>query len=397
MASRNSYTTYAGKDIIYFNADVYNPGPDFMECVFDQTLSTSILDNPSDYYVSLIRFNIPGSNVSVFNFNTTTNYYTVTLSYNGSDYRTALIYIPDNTQGENTVYSYQRFLDMANVALSSSFTALKLANPGAPAINPPVMIYDAVTQLISILTPTTGYIGIGATTIFFNENLNAFFESFMAVFNGIGSTNGKDVQITVEDTGNNTLYVQAPGANANGVFYSTSKLPATTYYKMTQEFSTLYLWNELQNIVIQSSGVPIVSEYLPQVNGVVNMFPIMSDFQPLVNQGPEVRSNYQYLPSAQYRLINLQSNTPLDKIGLRALERTQDGTLRPILISPHKSASFKLAFIRKGAGYQTYRNLEHGGQFEKTHLIEDSYLDVIARENNLLSNKNNKGSGFYRR
>lgn len=397
MATTSTAVTYQGVDNVYVNTIVYNDGKTFIPCKFQISNDQAIIGNPSDYYLTVVRFTVPGNNIPLFVFNQTPNFYTITLSYLAFDYQVSLIYIPDNTQDEFTVFSYQHFTDMINVALATSFATLKAANPGAAAVYPPVLIYNPLNQLFSLLVPTTGYTGANPVGIYFSQNVNKFFESFESIFNGLYTTNGKDVKMSVEDTGNNTLYVQAPGANANGIFYSSTKLPATTYYAMSQEFSTLYLWNELQTITIQSTGIPTRNEYLNTHSntGNNNQSTILTDFVPSVVSGPEIRSQFQYIPSGQYRLIDLQSNTPIYSLSMEFKYSVSSGDLNDILLSPGDSATCKLLFTRKGSGFQTYDDLAHGTQFNHTHLENGMTPDYnYSRTNNRGGNMNAPSSAI---
>jgi hypothetical protein len=203
-------------------------------------------------------------------------------------------------------------------------------------------------------------------TIYFNQTLWGFFESFEAFFVGINQPNGKDVRITVRDTGANSLFVQAPGATANGIFYSTAKLPGVNYYAMVQEWPSLFLWNDLRRLAIIATGLPVRSEYVPasSTSLTYGQIPILTDFEPIITEGPEARSRFQYFASgSQYRFVDLQSTIPLKTFGISFQWVAKDGSFSPLEIPPGDQASIKLVFVRKGAGYQTYGELEDGSQF----------------------------------
>ncbi len=178
--------------------------------------------------------------------------------------------------------------------------------------------------------------------------------------------------------------MQAPGAAANGVFYSTAKLPAVTYYQMEQEFPTLFLWNDLESIVVTAIGLPVRGEYLPPINGQNNQIPILTDFQPLITAGPEVRSNIQYFPSGPYRLIDMESNVPLKSLGIQLYWTNHNNDLFPIYLSPGRNASIKLLFQRKGAPYNTYKSMEMGGIFEHSHVIHNESFDQYPKGSGLM-------------
>ena len=61
----------------------------------------------------------------------------------------------------------------------------------------------------------------------------------------------------------------------------------------------------------------------------------------------DFRSVFQYVPSAQYRLIDLISDSPLSSFDLRFFWQGVDGTLNPIYIPFNAAIEVKIAFIKK--------------------------------------------------
>jgi hypothetical protein len=299
------------EDHIYYNIVITNTSSTSVQpAVFNQSRTTAILENPSEYYCAIQRFTVPLQQVPIFIF--LDNTYSVTLSNGATDYQTFLTYVPGYTPNltpgppENRfVYSYNQFIDSINNALGISMTNLTAGltayNPAttyaagntvsfvigssevaytsivsgnightpntspafwAPLSNP-YMAYDPVTELISLYV-STGWHNAQLTDqtqtlkIWFNTLLWNFFTNFEKIFNGYTPTsfnaNGKNYNIIVKPTGINDITIPAIyedfGVDISG-------------YAMSQEFVTLYDWNALRNIVFFTSTIPIRNEGIP--------------------------------------------------------------------------------------------------------------------------------------
>jgi hypothetical protein len=75
--------------------------------------------------------------------------------------------------------------------------------------------------------------------------------------------------------------------------------------------------------------------------------PIITDFIPNINSPGESRSIAYYNPTSQYRLIDMVSDTPLQKINLKIYWVDISNNIYPLYVSVAQQASIKLAFIRK--------------------------------------------------
>jgi len=352
---------YSGVDHIYFNINIKNDNKDtYIPANYKADSEQIILDNPSDYYVSVVRFSMSGDNLPFFYFDPSPLAYSVTLSYGGQDFQVGIT-LPASPDG-NAVYNYQRFTDGINNALITARAQLAAAFPGVCPF-PPVLILDITTQLFSIYFPTVGFTGILPVRLYFNTRLWTFFQSFYTTYvSDVAQPAGKDAELIVRDTGNNYVVVDVPPAGSNGVFLSPAKLAGSTYLKATQEYKALYLWDRIEAVYFSAIGLPARSEYLPAIDGKTNQTPILTDLLPPVTEGPDLRSVYQYNPQGNYRLIDLTSNTPLKSFGLQIYYRTTEGIVYPVFITPGSVVSVKLLFVRKGAPSQTYQQLRSGGE-----------------------------------
>ena len=111
------------EDHIYYNFNILNPITSNVDipASFDITLNQPILNNPQDYNMTVIRVNLPGNDIPIFQFqpqtgSVLTGIYSVTLTYTGSSFQTYLSYVtksnisyPSSPDYYN-IYQYQILL-----------------------------------------------------------------------------------------------------------------------------------------------------------------------------------------------------------------------------------------------------------------------------------------------
>lgn len=390
---RSSYKTAinyesGSADHVYFNVIMNNTSAiNLMIAQYSQTSTIPILDNPSEYYCSIIRFDVPVEQIPIFIF--ADNTYSVTISNAGVDYQTFLAYVPNYSPNippnDRSVYSYQQFIDSINNAITSSFNNMTAALPayntlvnyavGAlvqlggvayislqtpnmgniPSSSPtfwarviaPYMTYDPVTQLCTINAPTSFYNPSFSNwnqplKLWFNSALWSFFNNFYKIFNSFFSqpynVNGKNFQIIVAPTGINDITIPA---NKGGPIAG---------FGMIQEFVSISDWNGFLGLVFFTSNIPVKYESIPSLqNGQTGLItssqPILTDFEAQTD-GP-IRNHLQYVPTAEYRLVNLQSTTELRTIDLQIYYQFKDGSLLPLYIQPLDTATIKILFRKK--------------------------------------------------
>ena len=317
-------------------------------------LTQSIIDNPQDYYVTVARMEISTYTVPLFNF--PNNTYSVCLTYGGTDYFTYVPFINGSTipNPDQTVFGYQIFIDMVNSALSTAWTALITAHPSAPgyAGSPPTLILNTTTNIISLIasqgsfTPDNG----SGTTIYFNQELFQYFNSLPNVFNGYGTTNGKDFSLTVKNNFNNYYPTGATGSGG-----PSTSFPLTNSWELSQEAPTLGFWSDFQSLAVTTSTIPIQKEYLPQssvtsgstLSGAINYKPILTDFHPDITGSPVNFTPLQYTAEV-FRWVDLLGSTPLDKIDAQIYWVDYSDVFHPLYLAPGATATIKLLFRRKG-------------------------------------------------
>ncbi len=317
---------------IYYNVVISNKRDDFsllaqnshapIPAEYNQTESQDVLDNPSDYFLSVIRFQIPGNLIPLYfetgyadgsDPNLTPK--SVIMSIGGvfPILETNLVYVPhDKTLTAPTLpitvnniqyyalNSYQQIVDEINVALAAAFADL-IVPVLVPPLAAPYMEYDSSTGLFSLIADQR-YVA-NDIKIYFNTDLyTLFLPSFETYFFGNDTSNGADYQILVKDNHNNSFSIPAP-TGATGY-------TGTDYFKMTQESKSLNNITDFRTLVLTVNNIPIRYESIPNSTNISsiqsNFLPILTDFIPALNNIPhEIQTELVYYPTAEYRLVDL--------------------------------------------------------------------------------------------
>lgn len=343
-------------DNIYLNA-TFTHDASFGErpspAIYNVTKTLPIVDIASDYYVSIIRFDIPLGTVPLYIFPvipgslaTQTSPMIIGVTVGGVDFPVNLVYVADfttslfppvNQNNPNQqiitpfyfVYAYQNLIDAINKALNTAWVAA--GSPGgAPG---PYFYLDSVTELISLVV-SNAFIVAGAT-IFVNEFLVNYLDAFHWFQNGINVPNGHDFTFIFDSTLNFTLPPFTVGP---------------TLWKFTQEYTTLVYWSALRRILITSNNIPVINEFLP-VNsidqGIASSLPVLTDFVPSIEQPGQQRSIAYYYPTSQYRLVDMISNRPIQAVDLRIFWQDKQNNIYPLLLQVLQTASVKMIFVKK--------------------------------------------------
>lgn len=355
-----------------------------------------------------VNNNVYSVTLSYFN-GVTTLYYQEFLAYVSN-----FTYLASTNLRFYYVYSYQQFIDMINTAFSNAFISLKTANPSVKSTRAPYLLFNPVTKLISLIYQQT--IITDGILIYFNTALSLFFDNYNFSFLPLNAPNGTHARFLLENTLSNTysespinlvinttsgspiitssgnlftLYNDGATVSALGIpentiatYNSPSQMTlsqnatataspnaiftVSNLFITTQEFNSLFLWNSLKSIVITSSSIPVTNEFLPSIpfndNGISqgsifvatqNQFrKIVSDFEPQIVEGTDSRSTIQYLPTAEYRRIDLKGKTPLTTFDVQIYWVDQNGLFYPLYLIPFSnSISIKFLFEKKSKYY----------------------------------------------
>jgi hypothetical protein len=298
---------------------------------FRENRTQAIIEHPEDWELAIERFKIPTFSIPIFVWRE--NQFEVRMSYNGTTINKFLQFNPDALSQRlygKVVYNYQQLITSINEALSEAFTDLKAIEAGAPPTEAPFVTYDGRTQLCTLYGEQLYNNAVGAPdtiAVDFNEQLFFLFPSW-AAYSKFGVTPDSiyyELVIKSNRT-NETTYNGKP------------------YYYMLQEYSTLALWSDLQQIIFETSTIPVVPENNSGQTNITNQ--IVTDFEPLSQTA--VRDALSYYPQGPLRYYSLKSTKPIRSIDISVKWKTKSGEVLPVYVFPDQiPISLKLQFKRK--------------------------------------------------
>lgn len=347
----------------YFDLDITNndiaPSRIAPNLSFDEIRQNAILSNPSDYFLSIVRFQVNTVALPVFIpqvrlgqadpretiYNIRIENALGTVSGNDNLYYEAqdkTVPIPQSSRVlandlslyYDPYYYQQNYIDlirMMNTALINASTDF-VANGGVlPNTNYPFMTWDNINQKATFYI-NAGWVGV------INVDMNAPLYTLFA-------------SLPVIKLGQDKFQIQTQTLpqNTNRVVINTF-----TWNAIPQEYSTVSIWSPVKSIVFTSSLLPVNASLSgdPVVFGVGslklntgnnnNITSVLTDFT-----ADNYNATVQYTPSAEYRLFDLIQNSPLASVGLQAFWKDRFSNLIPFLLPSGCSASIKILFRKK--------------------------------------------------
>ncbi len=366
-------TRSSGSDHVYVNLSLTNNTQAPIPATVFTVRTDSVLDNCSEYYVSIIRFTVPTSNIPILIFEP--NFYSVSLTYQAGGMgpvTTAQAFLqnnaPDNLtpQFMNYIFSYQYICDMINEAYYQAFITLfptYLTNgAGVPAnTNPPYMIFEPETQLFSLISDSTyqflnpsvlpPYPAPGASApqqnplwnglrVYMNYNLYGLFDNLYSQTLGYGLANGLDVLITIDAKYNTPTSPPLPfpaGANSNII-------------KMQQQYVNTAALYSPRSIQFVTNNIPVQTEVIPGSNSSSRQ--ILTDFEFNISEGQlgnSIRGYVQYA-ATKYRFTDLKTETALKILDLTVYWTDEVENINQLFIPPNETMTVKLLFRKKYDG-----------------------------------------------
>lgn len=383
MSNEEKINTCA-KRKVYYNVsiphnDLLSVGGSPTPARFEETRDEPLFrGRPCDWYMSVIRFTIPTTYIPIQIFpveedpvtpsNPNKSIYSITLSYNGSDFQEYLewetqvtaVPIPPPPTGSTErefqfdpkywtyygLFSYQHFCHLINKAIEKCFNTnivpLLPAPSGTTVYRPPQINYDPATTLFSMTAQST-FLSNNPLPVelWFNTYLNNNFENaFNQSFDGFSLTaNGKNVLFKFN---NNRSSQKIPDVES----------PDGFNYGNIQDFTTINSSSSFTSIIIRSTSLPIRNEALTlQSKGNNNgtgigsgQESIIADFEIDISVGNQLKPSIHYLPTAEYRRINMQGETPITRIDVEIFWKDNYDNLYPVEIPAHNIATIKILF-----------------------------------------------------
>jgi hypothetical protein len=329
---------------------------------FKASKTAPIINNPDEYYCSIVRFVVPLASIPITIIPIIPNTYInpgspgnpnlTTLvfgfSYAGNNYSRYVEYInvnpglspPVQNQPKQVIteyyyiYSYQQILDSINRTLILLWADAGL-NIAFPTLTPPFFTYDSSLQLIAAVVPAVMVsLTTPVVTMFMNNSSLNYMDGFPTLFNGFNQPYGKN-------------YVFQFFQNAENAY--PVPFAATSQYKFYQEYSTLFFWSTLRKLFFTSTTLPVTNEVTQSSagEGVYTSFPIITDYALDSTTPGSSRTVATYNPSGQYRLVSMSGNNPITSIDIRIFWSDSFGNIYPLTLPQDQSATIKLGFFKK--------------------------------------------------
>lgn len=379
-------------DNIYYNVQLSNNSNEgkLLNVSFSANQTEPLLTHPNEFFLTIARFSISGLSIPNIYFETQPDQsnpdlgvYTITLQHSpsGTNYTVPITYIPQNNYPVPTapfnkidpyffIYSYQDFLDLFNNALQVAFTNLA-ASHVIVSTKAPYFIYK--NGRISLIVENS-YIADGIF-IFMNVPSYTLFNSLKGFVNGFNTPN-PDLYFRFIPYYLDNAYTE------NGAIPPNPPLP-TTLLEFQLEYRNYQVFSAMKSLVI-TTNMPINSELKPSIVNLGETQPgkqsfqnVLTDFVPDITQEGSEREQLIYVPSAEWRLIDLKSTAPLREVNLQVFWSDRNDRLFPLQLAFGQSASIKILFIKKD---------RYGERMD---------LDTRIERNNILKQRNMiLGSGY---
>lgn len=389
---------------------------------FTEVRSSPILENPQDYFLSIVRFSLDtagsmpvvlpqinlDTSVGSLDFPNETTYF-VSMEYNDGINppvyaKKRVIFIPQSftqtglngtplpptfpldlektTSPYYWIQSFQYFISLINTALVDCWTILYNNINVAPYLatlpaditgggldyfpymlwsndtNKATLSFPYVTPFSWAQTPT----GTGQQVpppipkkvfLYFNNPLYTLFSSFETIL----KATYLDPAIVGLDANEANWFIQAFNK------YGTNLNTAGDRLLMEQPYSTGAIMSPIQSLVFNTSLIPV----LPQLIGIPTIFRdntlsnvsvgqndnISNEITDLVVnlvRGDEYFPSVLYLPTAEYRLIDLNGNAPISAIQITVQWKDIYGIYHDFLLQNNCNCSLKIMFRKKSQG-----------------------------------------------
>lgn len=319
-------------DHIYFDANFQNPTDangqgKSKQAVFSQTFTSALLLHPVEYYCTITKFDVDSSLIPSLIFQDGLWQISIQDS-SGNQHPAVLMWQPTSTDVlSRDIFSWYHFLDILNTAFAAAWADATLAEPGYVGIPAPYIVLEPSSELLILYAP----ISLTPYNIYISNTLAPFFTNF-SLFHRPDNSNGLYEY--------NIIFPLFPGY--------PDPLTPMGFQKITQDFPSLSQFGSVRSIRFVSPNLPSRPE---QLTGLNNQQNILTDLSiDLSSTGGGARGFIQYTPTAEYRLIDLTSNAPLNRIDLIIFWVDNKGDPHPVLIPPNGTCLLKMLFRARHLG-----------------------------------------------
>lgn len=315
-------------DHIYYDINITNRENVLKEARIIEDRAVAVLNNPSEYDMSVQRLLIPASAIPLMVFTNSPNPFIISMQYLSNP---AVSYIlqydaswDPNISPPGSITSFSQLTSIVNQGLTQLTNTINTSY--STAFTPPFMWFDSYTSLFKIRFDT--FVEANQLTLFFNYALYEIFPTFPCKLLGVFLPSALDVQLVLNT--NNPI-------SRVGISYD-----------LVQETKALYGTSTIRRIFLKSGLLGTRPEYQFSNDGNDAVEQIVTDFEPNITSD-DFRGNavVQYVPAAEFRRIDLLSSIPLKRIELEIFWQDKWGYVYPLLIPPNQFMSLKLLFEKK--------------------------------------------------
>jgi hypothetical protein len=375
---------------IYVDLDIVNNdwlgsrGPKTL--TFNEIRNNPYILKPNKYFFSVVRFQLDTPTLPVFipsiepnqaDINKTI--YQVAITYGGNEYISNITWETSSFQAKfpttpvganqdlNEYYycsSYQNFLNLINRTLSTIMTSIS----GKPFvdISPPTFTYDEPTNSIKFHADSRCFINgafsnptAGTFSVYVNAPLHRLISGFDWFDYGFPVPNPTSTplqyRLRVYETFNNLENRKTP----------PNVITANYDIVMMSEQLDIALWNPVKSLVFSSGLIPVLptltsppksldGSFLSSYGNNSNLSSQITDFEVGFSINNTYKNTITYVPSGEYRLIDITSDIPLYSLDISVFWKDAFGNLNPFRLASGCSGNLKLLFRRKDFNNTSY-------------------------------------------
>ena len=370
-------------DVIYYNITISTTtvGVDTINASIVAQNTLPILDNPSEYYGSIVRLNTPQFEIPVAYFDVEIDpsgnvpyinqgVYKFTVAWGSITASGVLSTVSQNTQNVMWVqqdftakpvpingqpktqssyyfvYDYETMINLWNTALATAYATVQSA-VGAPLVanQPPFFYYNPNTQIIELYSvqSVSEYTNSGNfLQVFCNDIMQPYVHGFKYYLVNYPTTS---LLFNIQSYPNSLTPI-------NNVSFGS---PAVNYIKVQQEYVSLNYWNMLRNIFITTT-MPVQQEgyYIGNGNNTIGqnllLQSTLTDYIPDLTAGQQAGvagSQFIYNASSLWRIFQINSHTPLYNFSAALYFTDQNNYQWPLGLFTKQQVNIKFMFIKK--------------------------------------------------
>lgn len=308
---------------IYIEIIGYNPTNISQPAIFDpQPFSThAIVNNPSEWTISPIRFSVPSQNTPLAQIPATgINAMGVCISYTGINATGPVTAINDDLDptfdvdnvNRDYIYNYQTIADSVNRGINTAYLSLT-GTAGFTAPFPPFLTYNSTTFQFSLSASNEFDINTtGCPQLFFNDALADRFGNFQSYYYGTNQPNFKDHQLKIKGNGGTSVT-----SNVDLIVPPLPYVVTATGPTITQNYNSLNNWTIMKSIQFVSRNIPVDPLIQNNLNSPIpNQLNVITNFNVATELGYDTRGFINFTNVGEYRRIDMNGNQPLRNFGM---------------------------------------------------------------------------------